>query len=275
MWMLYLAVGIGLLYAVLAIAVAIAQTRLLFPVEMAAVDQTILPSGAERLEVKAADGHRLVGVRLDRPSPDPAQPLLLGFGGNAWNADMMALYLKTLFPDAEVVTFHYRGYPPSSGHPSAAALLEDALTVFDHLQGERPQPVIAIGFSIGSGVAAYLARQRPLAGQILVTPFDSLRSLASDHFPWAPVGLLLRHRIDTAEYMRGNRTPAALIAAGRDTIVPARRSTPLREVAPNLVFERIIAEAGHNDLYDRPAFRQAMQEALTRIRAAGGPRPRL
>jgi ribosomal protein S3 len=44
-------------------------------------------------------------------------------------------------------------------------------------------------------------------------------------------------------------------------------------MAPNLVFERIIAEAGHNDLYDRPAFRQAMQEALSRIRAAGGSRP--
>jgi pimeloyl-ACP methyl ester carboxylesterase len=273
MWMLYLALGIGLLYAVLAIVVASAQTKLLFPVEMAAANRPARPSGAERLEVKTADGHQLVGVRLGRSSPDPAQPLLLGFGGNAWNADMMALYLRTLFPEAEVVTFHYRGYPPSGGHPSAAALLEDAVTVFDHLQRERPQPVIAIGFSIGSGVAAYLARQRPLAGQILVTPFDSLRSLAGDHFPWAPVSLLLRHRIDTAEYLRGNRTPAALIAAGRDTIVPARRSSPLREAAPNLVFDRIIAEAGHNDLYDRPAFRQAMHEAVTRITATGRPLP--
>jgi pimeloyl-ACP methyl ester carboxylesterase len=273
MWMLYLALGIGLLYAVLAIVIASTQTRLLFPVEMAAGNRPVLPPGAERLEVKTADGYRLVGVRLGRTSPDPAQPLLLGFGGNAWNADVMALYLKAQFPEAEVVTFHYRGYPPSSGQPSAAALLGDSVAVFDHLQQERSQPVIAIGFSIGSGVAAYLARQRPLAGQILVTPFDSLRSLAGDHFSWAPVGLLLRHRIDTAEYMRGNRTPAALIAAGQDTIVPARRSAPLRDAAPNLVFDRIIAEAGHNDLYDRPAFRQAMQEALTRIRAAGGPRP--
>ncbi len=38
------------------------------------------------------------------------------------------------------------------------------------------EPIIAIGFSIGSAVAAYLARHRPVAGLILVTPFDSLET---------------------------------------------------------------------------------------------------
>ena len=31
----------------------------------------------------------------------------------------------------------------------------------------------------------------------------------------------------------------------------------------NLVFDRTIAGAGHNDIYDRPEFRQAMREAIT------------
>lgn len=271
MWMLYLAIGIGLLYVGLTFAVAVALTKLLFPVEMATVNQPSLPQGTERLEVRTADGQRLVGIRLGSSLHDDAgRPLLLGFGGNAWNADVMALYLRSLFPDAEVVAFHYRGYPPSEGRPSADALLEDAVTVFDHLQRENPRPVIAVGFSIGSGIAAYLAGQRPLLGQILVTPFDSLKSLAADHFPWAPVGLFLRHHIDTAEYLRANGTPTALIVAGRDTIVPARRSVPLRKAAPNLVFDRTIADAGHNDLYDDPAFAQALHEAHRRITAATG-----
>lgn len=271
MWMLYLAIGIGLLYAGLAFAIAVAQTKLLFPVEMATINRPSLPQGAERLEVKTADGQQLVGIRLGSSShADADRPLLLGFGGNAWNADVMALYLRSLFPDAEVVAFHYRGYPPSEGRPSAHALLEDAVTVFDHLQREKPRPVITVGFSIGSGIAAYLAGRRPLVGQILVTPFDSLKSLAADHFPWAPVGLFLRHHIDTAEYLRANETPTALIVAGQDTIVPARRSVPLRKAAPNLVFDRTIEDAGHNDLYDDPAFAQAMHEAYRRITAATG-----
>jgi pimeloyl-ACP methyl ester carboxylesterase len=181
----------------------------------------------------------------------------------------MALYLHGLFPDRTVVTFHYRGYAASSGRPSAEALLSDSLLIFDHLrQAHARERVIAVGFSIGSGVAAYLARHRPAAGLILVTPFDSLEALARSTYWWAPVGLLLRHRMPTIDFVRESNVPTALIVAERDAIVPARRSTPLRAAIPNLVFERAI-DAGHNDLYDRPAFAEAMRRALATIEAAG------
>jgi len=70
----------------------------------------------------------------------------------------------------------------------------------------------------------------------------------------------------TIEFVRGSLVPTALITAERDTIVPARRSTPLRLVIGNLVFERTI-DAGNIDLYDHPAFAVAMREALTMIEA--------
>ncbi len=142
---------------------------------------------------------------------------------------------------------------------------------FDRLQQEHGggRSVVAVGFSIGSGVAAHLARHRPVAGLILVTPFDSLEALARDLYWWAPVGLLLRHRMPTADFVRGSPVPTALIVAEHDTIVPAQRSAPLRAAVPNLVFERAV-DAGHNDLYGRPAFVAAMREALARIEAAPG-----
>ncbi len=100
----------------------------------------------------------------------------------------------------------------------------------------------------------------------MVTPFDSLEALARSIYWWAPVGLLLRHRMPTIDFVRETLVPTALIVAERDTIVPAQRSTPLRAAAPNLVFERAV-DAGHNDLYDRPAFAAAMREALAKIEA--------
>src|SRR5208337_1234565 len=125
---------------------------------------------------------------------------------------------------------------------------------FDHLQqAQVTEPIIAIGFSIGSAVAAYLARHRPVAGLILVTPFDSLETLARDLYWWAPVGLLLHHRMPTIEFVRSSLVPTALIIAKRDAVVLARRSAPLRQAIRNLVFEGAI-DAGHNDLYDHPAF---------------------
>jgi pimeloyl-ACP methyl ester carboxylesterase len=72
----------------------------------------------------------------------------------------------------------------------------------------------------------------------------------------------------TIEFVRATLVPTALIIAERDTIVPARRSTPLRAAITNLVFERSI-DAGHNDLYERPAYGAAMREALAKVESAG------
>jgi pimeloyl-ACP methyl ester carboxylesterase len=267
MWLLTLVLGVALLYAGFVLVTALFQTKMLFPAQMAAANQPSLPPSAKRLELTTPDGDRLIGVQLGTASAP--RPLLLGFGGNAWNADAMALYLHGLFPDHEVIAFHYRGYPPSSGAPSARALLADSVTIFDHLQQERPGPVVAVGFSIGSGVAAYLAHHRTVAGLILVTPFDSLKALAREHFRWAPTDLLLRHHMPTIDLVKDRRTPTALIAAGRDTIVPARRSEPLRAAIPNLVLDRTVADAGHNDLYGHPAFVAAMREAAANFEKAG------
>ena len=91
--------------------------------------------------------------------------------------------------------------------------------------------------------------------------------MARDLYWWAPVGLLLRNRMPTIEFVRGSLVPTALIIAERDAIVPARRSAPLRTAIRNLAFERTI-DAGHNDLYDHPDFTAAAREALTRVEAA-------
>ena len=269
MRLVQLAAFVAATYAAIITAMYIAQTWLLFPTTLAGLSRVQLPASAQRIEIRTPDRETLVGVRI--PSlgePGGAVPTLVGFGGNAWNAEAMALSLHGLFPHREVVAFHYRGYGPSSGSPAADALLADLLVIFDDLrQAGARERVITIGFSIGAGVAAYLAAQRPVAGLILVTPFDSLELLAQDLYWWAPVRLLLRHRMPTIEFVRAALVPTALIIAERDTIVPARRSTPLRAIT-NLVFERSI-DAGHNDLYERPAYAAAMREALARVESAG------
>jgi pimeloyl-ACP methyl ester carboxylesterase len=269
MWAAKLALILAALYAAVITVMYLAQTWLIFPANLAGLSQVQLPPSAQHLEVRTPKGEALMGVRIPaKGERAQSTSTLIGFGGNAWNAEAMALYLHGLFPDHDVVTFHYRGYAPSRGSPSAEALLSDSLLVFDHLrQSDAGERVIAVGFSIGSGVAAYLARQRAVAGLILVTPFDSLEALAQSIYWWAPVGLLVRHRMPTIDFVRESHVPTAFIVAERDTIVPARRSTPLRAAIANLVLDRTI-DAGHNDLYDRPAFAVAMREAVVEIEAA-------
>jgi uncharacterized protein len=266
MWTLYVAVIAAFLYGVVVTGMYFAQTWLLFPTGLVA-GEGALPSTARRLQVQTSNGDRLTGVYISGSGHERHRPLLLGFGGNAWNADSMALYLHGVLPEHDIVSFHYRGYAPSTGRPSAKALLNDAPILFDHVQQILgPRDVIAVGFSIGSGVAAYLAKERPVAGLILVTPFDSLSALAREHYWWAPVGQLLRHRMPVIDFVRGSSVPTATITAAQDTIVPARRSAPLRDAIPNLVFDRTI-QAGHNNLYEGRAFADALRNAIETIKA--------
>ena len=250
------------IYAVVVLIIYVAQTALLFPVSMAGGARA-MPHGTERLACETPDGEHLQGIRFPSP-PGDDRVTVLGFGGNAWNADDMAVYLRELFPAAEVVTFHYRGYPPSTGRPSAEALLDDAPVFYDCLIKELnpARRIIAVGFSIGSGVAIRLARERPVDGLILVTPFDTLEGLARHHYGWLPVGLLLRHHMFPVDELREVSAPVALIVAERDSIIPKQRTAPLRKAARNLVMDQIIPGAGHNDVYANPDFTRSMHHAM-------------
>jgi pimeloyl-ACP methyl ester carboxylesterase len=252
------------LYVALLILVFAFQARLLFPAG-AVGGAGPLPPAAERLSLETADGSRLHGVRI-KPSAPPSGTLILGFGGNGWNAETAAAYLHGLYPEAEVVAFHYRGYRPSGGAPSARALIEDAPLIHDLAVGSvRPRRTVAVGLSVGSGVAASLAPRRPLDGLILITPFDSLRKVAASQFKWLPVRWLFRHEMKPAEWLRGSPVPTAIIAAERDTLIQAPRTEGLRQAVGRLVYDEIISGAGHNDIYDRPEFRAAMREALRQV----------
>jgi hypothetical protein len=239
------------------------QTSLIFPVH-AVAPAGPLPARAERLTLATPDRHQLAGIHI--PTDQRSKGLILGFGGNAWNAQDVAEYLHELFPDHDVVAFHYRGYPPSTGSPSAEALIGDAPLVYDFaVKRLKPKRVMAVGFSIGSGVAAELGSKRKLGGLILVTPFDSLRAVAQSMYPWLPIGPIFHHEIDAAAAIEQTHVPVAIIAAQHDQIVPPDRTAALRTRVPNLVFYRTVAGAGHNDIYARSDFQQTMREALDRL----------
>ena len=61
--------------------------------------------------------------------------------------------------------------------------------------------------------------------------------------------------------MKGVRVPTAIIGAQRDELIPPARTEALRPRVPNLVYDRTISGAGHNDIYARKAFQEAMHEA--------------
>jgi uncharacterized protein len=258
---------LGLGYAGVVALLYLLQTSLVFPGSYLPSKRLNSPRVPERLELPAREGAILHGMLFSGARDDA--DVLIGFGGNAQDAELLGQDLAADFPELNVVVFHYRGYGPSTGRPSEAAVLADALTIHDAMVARiRPGRVYAIGISLGSAVAAYLSRERPLAGVLLVTPFDSVEAIAKESYFWAPVGLLLRHRFPAAAFMTDNPTPAAVIAAAEDRVVKPRRTEALLVQLGNLVFHATLQDAGHETLYELPAYKTTLQAAFGAVRDA-------
>lgn len=237
---------------------AIFQTSLLFPRALVGPAPD-LPAGTTRLELPRDGGDMLHGVRI--AGRDPSRPVILGFGGNAWNAEAMALFLHQIAPEHDVVSFHYRGYAPSTGRPSAQTLMADAEAIHDLIAPDAPG-VIVVGFSIGSGVAAHLAAARDIARVVLVTPFDSLSAVARQLYPFAPVGLLFRHEMNAQAALARSRAEIHLILATSDEVIPPARAEALADALPQAQVTRL--DTGHNAIYSDPDFAAALRAALAR-----------
>jgi pimeloyl-ACP methyl ester carboxylesterase len=243
------------------------QDRMIFPGwGFAAVQASGIEPGDQRLELRTPDGARLVGSL--RRATSSSRGLLLVFGGNAEDADWRLRHLGGWVHDVDIATFFYRGYGPSGGVPSEAALVADAALIHDRMvEMLQPRHVVAAGFSLGSGVAAQLARQRRLAGVILVTAFDSILAVAARRYPYVPVPWLLRHPFRSDQALAGLTMPVAVIAAERDDIIPPQHTRRLIDELAQPVLVAWIKDADHVSIYDHVAYRDAFRAALDRLLA--------
>ena len=92
MWVIHLVLSLAALYAAIIAVMYFAQTWLLFPTLLARVTRVRLPESTQRLKVGTPDGESLIGVRIPSAGGTvEGAPSLLGFGGNAWNAETMVL----------------------------------------------------------------------------------------------------------------------------------------------------------------------------------------
>ena len=190
---------------------------------------------------------------------------LIYFGGNAEAIEGMRTRLARLFPDRSIYLVAYRGYGASDGSPEESLLQADALALFDHAKGRhREGDVAVIGRSLGSGVASFVAAQRPVSGLVLVTPFDSLAAVAADHYPWLPVDWLLQDRYDSDRHLAGYTGPVLVIRAGNDRVVPAERTDQLIAALPQPPEVVEVADASHDTVLIDAAPGEAMVRFLSR-----------
>jgi pimeloyl-ACP methyl ester carboxylesterase len=190
--------------------------------------------------------------------PLAGRQAVIYFGGNAEDVSTSLPLLAQAFPRHALYLLHYRGYAGSTGSPTEADLVADALLLFDRVAAYHPE-IVVVGRSLGSGVALQLASRRPVHRLVLVTPYDSILELAGRQFPWVPVRWLLKDRYESGLYAAKIEVPTVVLAAENDEVIPAWSTQRLvSRFAPGVASVRVIPGAGHNTISASPAYVAAL-----------------
>jgi hypothetical protein len=235
----------------------LAQDGLIFHPQPLSESQRAYASRKPRVEslfIDAADGTRLHAWHLK------GDPLVLYFGGNAEEVSWMLDEAARGAPGVGWLLVDYRGYGASGGSPSEKALTEDALRWYDRFAGRR---IYVFGRSLGSGVAVQLAAQRPVAGAILVAPFDSLVAVGKRHYPFLPVDWMLKHRFDSAGVAPKIKAPLLCVVATHDEIIPAEHAKRLYDAWGGEKRWIALEGAGHNSTDGMPDYWASIRKFLS------------
>ena len=215
----------------------------------------LLP-GARDVTLTTDDGLHLAAWYLPAEAPDAATVLVAN--GNGGHRGLRAPLARALSGEGlSVLLFDYRGYGGNPGSPSEAGLALDVRAARDFLVADAGVPqerLLYFGESLGAAVVTELATEHPPAGLVLRSPFVDLPSVGRVHYPFLPVGLLLRERHPVARDIATVRVPTTVVYGSGDTIVPPEQSRSVAGAAAQLHRVVEVPGADHNDpvLLDGP-----------------------
>lgn len=185
---------------------------------------------------------------LLREPAGTARATVVLFHGNAGHAAHRDWYADALVRlGLRVILAEYPGYGPRAGELGEAALVADAAETLALARRSFPGPLLLAGESLGAGVAAAVAQTAEVAALLLITPWDRIEQVARHHYPWFPVGTVLRDRYDSVANLSSYRSRVAVVIAEHDSIVPPRLGRALFESLPEPKRLWTIPAADHND----------------------------
>ena len=187
-----------------------------------------------QLSVEASDQAKLNGFFIDNPNSNTT---LVFYQGNGMKIQPHCLATLTILSalDTDILVMDRRGLGASEGQPRIKNIITDAQQQLDYLQQQyQPEKVILHGYSLGSFIAADLARNNKIDALVLHGSATNADDWVDEKTPWymAPFMSLempedfrkADNKQVVAKYYQG---PLLVIAAENDEEVPPELSEKL------------------------------------------------
>jgi fermentation-respiration switch protein FrsA (DUF1100 family) len=229
---------------------AVQRWLLYFPIDRVPTPSEVGLPDAEEVSFETSDGLRLNGWFVAASDPSPSATVLV-FNGNAGNRGHRAALASALRRyRLQILLFDYRGYGGNPGAPSEPGLAADSRAAHAYLVGRAdvdPARLVYFGESLGTAVAVDLSTDHPPTALVLRSPFTSMVDVGRYHYPFLPIGLLLRDRYLTQDKLHRTRAPLLIIGGSKDRIVPIELTRRVYERALEPKTLLVLNGVDHND----------------------------
>jgi hypothetical protein len=172
------------------------------------------------------------------------------FHGNGGAAADRAFYVRILGDlGYRVILAEYPMYGGRKGELGEKSFVNDANETTQRAYDQFGKPLFLLGESLGCGVAAAVAHETSvnIDGIILITPWDTLASIAHAKFPFLPVRLLLTDTYDNISNLASFKGRIVVVGAENDEIIPIKHAKTLyNSLSSNAKLMRVIKGADHN-----------------------------
>jgi fermentation-respiration switch protein FrsA (DUF1100 family) len=203
------------------------------------------------VELHTADGLTLKAWYQKPPLANA--PTLVYFHGNAGHIGHRAFQVMPfLTAGYGVLLVTYRGYSGNPGTPCEEGLYLDARASLEFLASQNipNRNIVLYGESIGTAVACQMASEYTVGAIILQSPFTSLEDVGKYHYPFLPVGWLIKDKFDSLKKTSQLHVPVLMLCGDNDTIIPPSLSLKLFHAFSEPKQFVSVAHSGHNDLYE-------------------------
>ncbi|MBI5034033.1 MAG: alpha/beta fold hydrolase [Chloroflexi bacterium] len=195
----------------------------------AATAQALITSQVEGSDLVSVDDTHLHGW-LVRNSEKARSPVLIYFGGSGSESSKMIPYAQKLHGWL-VALVNYRGFGLSEGTPSQAHAFADATFLYDTISKRTDvdsSRIVVMGYSLGTGVAVYVAEQRPVASTLLVAPYDSMTLIGVKSLGiYTPLASIMKRYFDSISRAPTIQNPLLCLFGTADSSIPPQLSQKL------------------------------------------------
>lgn len=255
---------LSILYILFCIGFYLFQEKLIFyPQKLDENYQFSFDQRYEELNIKTQDGLFLNSFLF---KADSTKGVIIFLHGNAGALDtwgqLAPFYIEQNY---DILFFDYRGFGKSDGKiENQSQLFCDVQTVYDTIRAKYSEDRITIiGYSIGTGPAAYLASNNNPQKLILIAPYYSLTNVIQSICPVMPK-FLIKYKLETYKYISDCSMPVTIFHGNKDQVIDYENSVMLDNLLSakgNLIS---IEGVGHNDILVNEAYKRNVREVLAK-----------